>query len=159
MMKKNLIIIIIAVVALAILAAGYFWLANSVKHGSKTNLSLAQIMDIVKTDKDYNDFTSLVKNFDPELTGYKKFGPEEYKTLRADWEKQGLSDRNKLTDAVKLNDYTYWVELVNKNDKSRGLYAVIDTKEKKSLLIIASISIEAGIGYENNSAVSLSGGL
>lgn len=111
-------------------------------------------MAIVKTDSNYNDFTSLVKNFNPELVNYLKLGPEEYKTLRAQWEKQGLSDRNKLTDAVKLTDSTYWVELKNKNDKSRGLFAIIDTKEKKSLLIIASISIEAGIGGGTNTTGS-----
>jgi hypothetical protein len=158
MTKKNIIIIVIIIAALAVLVAGYFLLPNLIKQGRGATLTLAQIMDIVKVDKDYSDFNGLVKSFSPELVDYEKMSPQEYKILRAKWEKEGLDSRNKLTDAVKLTDSTYWVELVNKNDKSRGLLAIIDIKEKKSLLIIASISIEAGIGASTNIA-NISSGL
>jgi len=109
-------------------------------------LSVSEIMDIIKTDKDYNDLSKFVTGFNPEIINYIKLGPDEYKKVKPDWQEQGLGDRIKLVDKLNLNDSTYWIELKNKNDETKGLRMILDTKEKKSLLLIAALSIKAGIG-------------
>lgn len=109
-------------------------------------LSVQEVMDIIKTDKDYNDLSDFLKGFNPQLVTYIKFGPNEYKTIKPEWVKQGLAGRTDLIDKVTLTDSTYWVKVVDKKTTSKGLQAVIDITSRKSLLLIASMSIEAGIG-------------
>ena len=109
-------------------------------------LSVSEIMDIIKTDKDYNDLSKFVTGFNPEIIDYIKLGPNEYKKIKPDWQKQGLGDRVKMVDKLNLNDSTYWIELKNKSEETKGLRMILDTKDKKSLILIAALSIKAGIG-------------
>ena len=98
-------------------------------------------MEIIKTDKDYSDLSQFVIDFDPEIITYTKFRPEEYAAVKSEWQEQGFGDRVALIDEVNLTNDTYWVELKNKNDETKGLRAIIDINQKKSLLLIGSLLI------------------
>ena len=104
-------------------------------------------MEIIKTDKDYDDLFEFIKDFDPEIIVYTKLGSDEYKKIKAEWLKQGFSDRIGVIDKINLTNSCYWVELKNKNDQTKGLRIILDVKEKKSLFLVASLSVEAGIGF------------
>jgi hypothetical protein len=161
MKQKNLIVILIVIIAIAVvLSAAYFLYfspgkksifntSSSVTGNSpavKGELTAGQIMEIIKTDKDYNDLTSFIKGFDPEVTSYIKLGPDEYQKIKPDWEKQGFGYRIEIVNKLALTDSTYWAELKNKNDTTKGLLTIIDVKANKSLLLIAALSIKAGVG-------------
>jgi len=110
-------------------------------------LGAKEIMEIIKTDKDYNDLADFVKNFDEiEVVDYKKLGLNEYKNIKEMWQAENLDDRIALVDKINLTDSTYWIEVKNRTDTTKGLRMVLDTKENKSLLLIATMSISAGIG-------------
>jgi len=154
--KKLVISLIVAAVFLAIVFL-LFFLGNQKAvyinpKGSAQNQNIMpepspqEIMQIIKTDKDYNDFSDLVKNFNPEIAGYIKLEPEEYAKIKPEWQKQGFGDRVAAIDKIKLTDSTYWVELKNKNDETKGLRALLDLAEKKSLFLAGSISINASVG-------------
>ena len=113
---------------------------------AQKDLSVEEIMDIIKTDKDYNDLSKFVTGFNPEIIKYIKLGPTEYKKIKPEWDAQGFGDRINMVDKLDLNNSTYWIELKNKNDETKGLRTILDAKEKKSLLLIAALSIKAGIG-------------
>ena len=103
-------------------------------------------MEIIKTDKDYNELSGFIKGFDPKVITYIKLGPNEYKTLRPIWQNQGFADRVKIIDKIKLTDSCCWIEIKNKNDETKGLRMILDTKENKSLILIASLLINTGVG-------------
>jgi len=109
-------------------------------------LSPQEIMEIAKTDKDYNDLSEFVKDFDPKIVAYDKFGQTEYNNIKQQWQEQGLNDRIGIIDKIELTDSTYWIELKNKNNEDKGLRMIFDIKEKKSLLLIATLNVEAGVG-------------
>ena len=152
--KKTIILTLVLVAVLAVLSgitAANYMKSSPSKATDKSSVAaldakLQAIMDIIKTDKDYPDFLTVDKNFYPVLADYEKLGPAEYKIKRAEWIKQNLSSRTDLLDKLQLTDSTYWVELKNKNDENKGLLAVIDTKQNKSLLIIATVYIKANVG-------------
>ena len=152
--NKKIIISIAIVVAVLLLAVCLFFIfpikektlvgpvaIQNVKNG----LDASQIMEIIKTDKDYNELSGFIKGFNPEVIKYIKLGPNEYKTLKPIWQNEGFADRIKIVDKIKLTDFCYWIEIKNKNDETRGLRIILDTKENKSLLLIASLSISTGI--------------
>ena len=103
-------------------------------------------MGIIKTDKDYSGLSNFVMGFDPEIVNYIKLGPDEYKKIKPEWQKQGFGDRISIVDKINLTNSTYWIELKNKKDHSKGLRMIIDIKTKKSLLLMASLSIGVGVG-------------
>ncbi len=105
-----------------------------------------EIMQMIKTDKDYKDFSDLVKNFNPEIVNYIKLGSAEYEKIRPEWQEEGFGDRVAAIDKIKLTDSTYWVELKNKNDETKGLRALLDLAGKKSLFLAGSILINASLG-------------
>jgi len=158
-MKKRLILFIVIFV-LVCLAGIYFTFIFSQKIKDpdipvgflnekqvvQNQLSPAEIMDIIKTDKDYNDLSKFVTGFNPEIIDYIKLSPNEYKKIRLEWQDQGFGDRIGIIDKISLTDFTYWIELRNKNDETKGLRIILDTKEKKSLLLIAALSVRAGVG-------------
>jgi hypothetical protein len=45
-------------------------------------LSLDEIMEMIKTDKDYNDLSGFIEGFNPEVVSYLKLGPNEYKKIK-----------------------------------------------------------------------------
>jgi hypothetical protein len=105
-----------------------------------------EIMEIIKTDKDYNDLSGFIKDFEPEVVSCIKLGADEYKKIKPEWQEQGFEDRIGAVDGIELTDSTYWIELKNKKDETKGLRMILDIKERKSLLLIASLSINVGIG-------------
>ncbi|MCX6720631.1 MAG: hypothetical protein NTW11_02400 [Candidatus Staskawiczbacteria bacterium] len=140
--NKNLVIyLVIFGVALLLIICSIFSVLNL-----QQKLNPAQIMEIIKTDKDYSGLSTFVSGFDPEIITYKKLGPNEYKNLKQAWQSQGLADRVKLVDALTLTNSTYWIELRNKNDQTKGLRTIIDVKTKTSLLLMAALSINVGVG-------------
>lgn len=144
-MKASRIIILaaIVVVILAILFISNFlfgWQENNPE-----SLTLVQAMEILNGSSSYDEFLSKAKNFEPELSNYFKFGPVEYEKIKPQWKMQGFEDRFPIIDKINLNNSTYWVELKNKN-QGPDLFAILDLKAKKSLLIIGSITIKAGVG-------------
>jgi len=153
-MKRRLIVLLIILVVVCLLGVCSVFIFSreekvlniSANVSIENKLSPVEIMDIIKTDKDYNDLSKFVTGFNPEIINYIRLGPDEYKKIKPDWQEQGLGDRIKLVDKLNLNDSTYWIELKNKNDETKGLRMILDTKEKKSLLLIAALSIKAGIG-------------
>jgi hypothetical protein len=158
-MKKDLAVLLVILIT-ACLAGFYFvfifpqklnaldaFLTISSKNQSaQKELTPEEIMEVIKTDKDYNDLSGFIKGFDPAIVDYIKLGPDEYKKMKLEWQKQGLGDRIGMVDKLTLTDSTYWIELKNKKDESKGLRMILDVKEKKSLLLIAALSIKAGIG-------------
>ena len=153
-MKRRLIVLLIVLVVVCLLGVCSVLIFSREEKVSsistdqiiQNKLSSAEIMDIIKTDKDYNDLSKFVTGFNPEIINYIKLGPAEYKKLKLEWQEQGLGDRVDMVDKLNLNDSTYWIELKNKSEETKGLRMIIDAKEKKSLLLIASLSIKAGIG-------------
>ena len=111
-----------------------------------SELSPEEIMEIIKTDKDYNDLSDFIKDFEPGVANYIKLGQNEYRKIRLEWQEQDLGDRIGTVDKINLTDFTYWIELKNKKDETKGLRMVLDVKERKSLLLIASLSIKVGVG-------------
>ena len=110
-------------------------------------IGLQEAMNMIKTDSDYANLSkTLLKDFDPELSSSLKFGPDQYQVIKKEWKQKGLESRIAEVDKVKLNSSTYWVDVVNKNDANKHLLAVLDVDKQKSLLLIASLYIEAGIG-------------
>ena len=109
-------------------------------------LSPSEIMEIIKTDKDYPGLSVFVLGFNPEIVAYTKLGPNEYQKIKSRWQQQGLESRVKIVDGINLTNSTHWIELKNKNDQTKGLRMIIDTKTKTSLLLMASLSINAGVG-------------
>jgi len=110
-------------------------------------IGLQEAMNMIKTDSDYDGLNkTLLKDFNPELFSNTKFGPDEYRLIKKEWAQKGLDSRIAEVDKVKLNSSTYWVDVVNKNDANKHLLAVLDVDKQKSLLLIASLYIEAGIG-------------
>ena len=153
-MDKKILFVFIIVFCLALLLLIVSYAFLSEKQGTKIatvngfNFTTDSVMEIVKTDKDYNDALSIIKDFAPELVNQIKLGPTEYQKLKPQWEKEGsdMAGISQVIDAINLNDSTYLVSIQNKNDKTKGLLAVIDTNTKKSLAVIATIKIEAGVG-------------
>jgi hypothetical protein len=153
-MQKKLIVFLIIIVAVILAAA--FLLAGAGKgllpknpaggQDTKLELGAQEIMEIMKTDKDYNDYSNLTKDFNPEIAGYMKLGPQEYQKIKPQWQEQGFGDRISAIDKIKLTDSTYWVELKNRNDETKGLRALVDIKEKKSLFMAASVLVVSGVG-------------
>jgi len=156
-MKRKILIISALVIIAIILLSAYFFFTfpkeaeapntlSAESQNVKGEMSPAEIMEVIKTDKDYNDLASFISGFDPEIITYTKLGPAEYEKIKPEWQKQGLADRITAIDKINLTDSTYWIELKSRNDETKGLRTVIDTKTKKSLLLIAALSIKAGIG-------------
>ena len=144
MKNKNLLtIILIAVVVMALLVFGIIFFVNEKSDGL---LKIDELMAIIKTDKDYSGLSDFVSGFDPEIVAYTKLSPNEYQKIKTGWQEQGLADRIRLVDGLTLTDSTYWVELKNINDQTKGLRMIIDTKTKTSLLLMASLLISAGVG-------------
>jgi len=152
---ENKFIVFLTVVAVSVvLAVCLFFACNKninilnifFQNTEQKQLSPAEIMEIIKTDKDYNELLTFIGNFDPEIIEYKKLGPDEYKSIKDNWQKEQLNERIALVDKISLTDSTYWVELKNLNDKTKGLRMVIDTKEKKSFLLIAAMFVSADVG-------------
>lgn len=139
---KSLVIVLLVVIAMIVCVV----LVLNRNPKVEDKLNIAEIMEMIKTDKDYNDLLSFVNGFDPEVVDYVKIGPKEYKKLKTDWQNQGLAERVKSVDQISLTNFTYWVELKNKNDTTKGLITILDTKEKKSLLLIATLAVEANLG-------------
>ena len=154
-LKNKKIIISIAIVVAVLLLAVCLFFIFPVKEKTlispvaiqnvQNGLSASQIMKVIKTDKDYNELSSFIKGFNPEVISYIKLGPNEYKAIRPIWQNQGFGDRIKIVDKIKLTDSCCWIEIKNKNDETKGLRMILDTKENKSLLLIASLSITAGV--------------
>jgi len=152
-MKNKSFILSVIIIALAFLSAVYFifipWLKINILNNSQNNqeqLSAVEIMEIIKTDKDYNDLSNFIKDFEPEIVSYEKMGPNEYEIIKPEWQEKGFEDRITAIDKITFTDSTYWIELKNKQDKTKGLRMILDVKEKISLFLVASLSIEAGIG-------------
>jgi len=155
-MKKKIIVLLIILVVVCLLGVCSVifqkYIFNNFSNIPNANqivqkeLNAEEIMDIIKTDKDYNDLSKFVTGFNPEIIDYIKLGPDEYKNIKLEWQEQGLGDRVGLVDKLNLTDSTYWIEVKNKNDETKGLRMIIDAKDKKSLLLIAALSIKAGIG-------------
>jgi len=153
-MKASRIIILVVVVFLV----GFFCLFlynNKLKtldvlpsNGQSTQeeLSASEIMEIIKTDKDYAELSEFIKDFEPQIVSYEKLGPAEYGIIKIEWQNAGFEERIKMVDEIKLTDSTYWIELKNKNDETKGLLVLLDVKEKKSFLLIAALSISVGVG-------------
>ena len=117
------------------------------RNGIQNRLSPSAVMEIIKTDKqDYKDLTKFVQNFSPEITSYIKLGPNEYNNIKTKWTKEGFQYRIPLIDKLKLTDSTYWIEMSNTNDASKGLLTIIDTKTQKCLLLIGALSVKASVG-------------
>lgn len=147
-MNKKIIYILLIITAIIFLAVSFFAYFNYYEKPIKEErrLNPDEILQIAKADKDYAEVSNFVKDFSPEIVAYEKLGIAEYKKIKTEWEKQGLGDRIKLVDKLNLTENTYWIELKNKNDKDKGLRLVLDTKEKKSLLLIVSLAVNAGVG-------------
>jgi len=164
-MKRRLAVLLIILVAVCLLGAySVFIVAQKAKTPDvfssrssanpsnmnqvvvKDQLSPEEIMDIIKTDKDYNELLSFITGFDPEVVSYIKLDPNGYQIIKTQWQDQGLGERINMVDKLNLKDSTYWIELKNKADETKGLRMILDTKEKKSLLLIAALSVTAGIG-------------
>lgn len=159
MKKKKLIIsLVIVVVVFLLVVCSFFVFLGKGKildifsnifdknQNIQKELSSEEIMGMIKTDKDYNDLSKFIKDFDPEVVSYIKLGSDEYKKVKPEWQKQGFEDRITAVDKINLTDFCYWIELKDKKDETKGLRTILDVKEKKSLLLIASLSIKAGIG-------------
>ena len=108
-------------------------------------LTTGEIMNIIKGDKNYNNLSSFTKNIDPEISNYIKLGPTEYAAIKPEWQKQGFADRIKIVDGVNLTNSTYWIELKDKKNPNKGLQIIIDVQQKKSLLLMASLTINASL--------------
>ena len=108
-------------------------------------LSSAQIMQVIKTDKDYANLSGFIKDFDPVVVNYIKLGPTEYTAIKPEWIKQGFADRIKIVDNVNLTNSTYWIEVKNKKDPNKGFQTIIDTNQNKSILLMASLVINASL--------------
>jgi hypothetical protein len=138
----------------AVFLAAYFLFLGAGEKTSSQNttagqdaslqLSPQEVMEIMKTDKDYNDYSNLTKDFNPEIAGYMKLGPQDYEKIKAEWKEQGFGDRISAIDKINLTDSTYWVELKNINDEKKGFRVLVDTKEKKSLFTAAFVFVEMG---------------
>jgi len=149
MARKSIVLLIIILTILLVAILLLFPRANKQANplpGNQAELSPQQILDIMKTDKDYNDFSDITSNFDPETAVYTKLGPQEYQEIRQEWQKQGLQDRISAIDKITLTDSTYWVELKNKNDETKGLRALVDIRAGESLFMAGSLLIQANIG-------------
>jgi len=133
----------IIVIATFFLLAGYVLKEKDLN--SYKQLRLEEILDIIKTDKDYNEAVGFIKGFNPEIVSYLKFGPAEYQKIKKEWQEKGLKKRIENFDKIGLTGSTYWVEIRDKNDSTKGLIAIIDVKEKKSLLLMLSLSIKANV--------------
>lgn len=146
MMNKKIIILLSTIIVVTILLAiGFFTYQKlNLKQDINPQLNPDQIMQIAKTDKDYAEVSSFLVNFDPEIITYTKLGLTEYNKLKPEWKNQGFEDRINLIDKLTLTNSTYWIELKNKNDETKGLRLVLDTKENKSILLIVSLSVSAG---------------
>ena len=144
-MKVDKIIILSAIIVLilAMLLVAIFFLLP--KQEVKENLNLEQVMEILNGSSGYSEFLSKAKNFEPELSNYFKLDPNGYEKIKPQWQEQGFGDRVAAIEKLNLNNSTYWVELKNKN-QGPSLFAVLDLKAKKSLLIIGSLSIKTGVG-------------
>lgn len=112
---------------------------------AQQKLSSEEVMEIVKSDVNYSDIEKFLENFEPEIFVYNKLGESEYQKIKPEWKKQGFGDRVDLIDKIDLTDSTYWIELKNKKEETKGLRVVLDIKEKKSLLIIPTLSVKAGM--------------
>ncbi|MEI7424666.1 MAG: hypothetical protein WCK10_00915 [Candidatus Staskawiczbacteria bacterium] len=145
MNKKIIILLSTIIVVTILLAIGFFTYQKlNLKQDINPQLNPDQIMQIAKTDKDYAEVSSFLVNFDPEIITYTKLGLTEYNKLKPEWKNQGFEDRINLIDKLTLTNSTYWIELKNKNDETKGLRLVLDTKENKSILLIVSLSVSAG---------------
>ena len=109
-------------------------------------ITLKEIMDIIKTDKDYNSLSGFLKDFDPKLATYIRLGPKEYEAIKPVWQKKGFDGRIDLIDKITLTDSTYWAEIANKNGGDKKLLALLDITSPSPLLLIVSMSVTAGVG-------------
>lgn len=146
MSKKNLLVFIVVVILVVILLGLYYF--SDVFNKNQNRLSAGEIMEIIKTDKDYNELSGFIGDFEPEIVDYIKFGPNEYQAIKPKWQEKGLTDRIGLVDKINLTNSTYWIELKNKKDESKGLRIILNINERKSLLLIAALSVEAGLGLQ-----------
>ena len=146
-MGKIIIVAIIVLAILVIVLTGIFGLLQREEdYDDQIELSAEKIMEIIKTDKDYSELSKFIEGFDPKIVAYIKLGPNEYGKIKPEWQEAGFEERTKIIDGLKLTEYTYWVELKNKHHETKGLRTILDTKENKSLLLMASMSVSAGIG-------------
>ena len=143
--RKNFLLYSSAIIAFLIICAYSIFIFQR-NYSIQKELSIAEIMETIKTDKDYADLLTFINGFNPEITNYIKLGRNEYDEIKPDWGKQGFGDRIKIIDEINLNNFTYWIELKNKNDETKGLQTIIDVQKNKSLLLIATLSIKASVG-------------
>lgn len=144
MENKNLIIFLIIVILLVVCL--FIFPGKEENLDIQNKLSTGEIMEMIKTDKDYDDLSEFIKDFEPEVANYIKLGKDEYRKIRPEWQEQGLGDRIGTVDKIDLTDFCYWIELENKKDETKGLRMILDVEEGKSLLLVASLSIKAGVG-------------
>lgn len=146
-MLNKKIIISLAVIAVVLLGISLIIpRILSKNQNAQKELSVSEIMQIVKTDAGYNNISKFMDNFDPELISYSKLGAGDYQKIKPEWQKQSLESRVSLVDKVALTNSTFWVEIKNKNDSTKGLLVILDTKEKKSLLLITTLSVKVSAG-------------
>lgn len=147
MLNRKFISLLIIIVIIFLLGVCFFAYFNYLKpRNNEIKLNPDEILKIAKTDKDYADIANLMENFNPEIIAYEKLGSTEYQKVKSIWKDQGFESRIGLVDKITLTDSTYWVELRNKNDETKGLRLILDTKENKSLLLIAAMSVSAEVG-------------
>jgi len=144
MENKNLIIFLIIVILLVICL--FIFPGKEENLDIQNKLSAGEIMEMIKTDKDYDDLSEFIKDFEPEVANYIKLGEDEYRKIRPEWQEQGFGDRIGIVDKINLTASCYWIELENKKDETKGLRMILDVEEGKSLLLVASLSIKAGVG-------------
>jgi len=146
-MSKKIILFIACLIILVAILGSLFWATSFYnKQYSYSQPSVAEVMEMIKTDKDYNDLTTFIKNFEPQIAIFTKFSPTDYKRIKPGWQKQGRESIIKIVDEVSLNKSTYWIEIKDTKDKTKGLMTILDLKNKKSVLLMASLSIEASLG-------------
>jgi hypothetical protein len=135
-MRKGIIIAIL----LSILLIGCT--AREVIEEKDNEINVEQIIEIVKTDKDYDDFLAIVPDFEAELESYTKLSPADYEEVKPEWNKTnstmyGMSD---IIDTLKLTNSTYLVKLKDKNNENKGLIAVVDVEKNRSLILYSHYS-------------------
>lgn len=147
MLSKKLISLLIIVSIIFFLGVCFFTYFNYLKpKNNEIKLNPDEILQIAKADKDYADISNIMVNFDPKIKTYEKLGPEEYSKIKSKWKDEGFESRIELVDKITLTNSTYWIEITNNNDENKGLRMILDTKENKSLLLIAALSVSAGVG-------------
>lgn len=103
------------------------------------------LMRIVSTDKEYDEFIQLYPNFRPELKSYFSLTKNNYPKLKESWKND--SEMNvyiEIIDEIELTESTYFVEFISLDNNKYDLISILDIDKNVSLKLISKVKMNFG---------------